>query len=168
MGLAEGDAPVQHLGRPRDDEQRLAILLELGPLVGLERVLDGEVMQAELRLEPPQEVEAGLVQADPDHVPGLARPLADVLDRNLGHPSASRIGGRGDHAGSVLGLNRNELESVCHDQSTHGSPVRCQGRGATCPWDDVSAALLGTILGSLSQVLPGRSDYGTGCPTTAG
>jgi hypothetical protein len=75
VGLAEGDAPVDHLGRSGDHEERLAILLELGPLVGLEGVLDGKLMQAELRLELAQEGEAGLVQADPDHVPGLARPL---------------------------------------------------------------------------------------------
>ena len=112
--LAEGDAPVQHLGRAGDDEQRLAVLLDLGPLVRLERILDGEVMQAELRLDLPQEIEAGLVQADPDHVPGLARPLAGLLDGHLGHASATRIGGRGDHAGGVLGLNRYELESVRH------------------------------------------------------
>ena len=82
VGLAEGDAPVQHLGGAGDDEQRLAVLFELGPLVGLERILDGKLVQAELRLDLPQEIEAGLVQADPDHMPGLARPLAGLLDGN--------------------------------------------------------------------------------------
>ena len=100
--LAEGDAPVEHLGRSRDDEQRLAVLLELGPLMGLEGVLDGEVVQAELRLELPQEVEARLVQADPDHMAGLARPFAGLLDRDLGHAPAADIDGRGDDAGGVL------------------------------------------------------------------
>ena len=96
--LAEGDAPVHHLSRPGDDEQRLAVLFELGPLMGLEGVLDGEFMQAELYLNLPQKIEAGLVQADPDHMPGLARPLPGLVDGNLGHAPAARISGRGDDA----------------------------------------------------------------------
>ena len=49
MGLAEGDAAVDQLRGARDDEQRVAILLELGALVGVLGVLDGEVVQVELR-----------------------------------------------------------------------------------------------------------------------
>ena len=114
VGLAEGNAPVHHLGGAGDDEQRLAVLLELGPLMGLEGILDGEFMQAELPLDLPQKIQAGLVQADPDHVPGLARPVSRLLDGNVGHAPAFRIGDRGHHARDALGLNRNELERVRH------------------------------------------------------
>jgi hypothetical protein len=48
--LAEGHAAVDQLRGARDDEQRLAVLLELGALVGVLGVLDGEVVQAELEL----------------------------------------------------------------------------------------------------------------------
>ena len=112
--LAEGDAPVHHLGRPGDDEQRVAILLELRPLVRLEGVLDGKLMQAELYLDLPQRSRLGLVQADPDHMPWLVRPFSGLLDGNVGHAPAVRIGDRGHHARDALGLNRNELERVRH------------------------------------------------------
>ena len=48
--LAEGDAPVEHLGRPRDDEQGVAILFQLGPLVRAS-ALDVQFVQVELSLE---------------------------------------------------------------------------------------------------------------------
>src|SRR5215217_4882063 len=93
--------------------------------MGLEGILDGELMQAELRLDPPQEIEPGLVQADPDHVPGLARPFPGLLDRDLPHAPAPRIDCRRDDAGHALGLNGDELERVCHDDPTHNSSGRC-------------------------------------------
>jgi hypothetical protein len=71
-------------------------------------------MQSELRLKALQEVETGLVQADPDNVFRLARRLADIPDRNLGNPSATCISSRGDYAGHARGLSRGDFESVCH------------------------------------------------------
>ena len=50
--LAEGDAVVDQLRRAGDDEERVAVLLELGALVGVLGVLDGEVVQVELGASP--------------------------------------------------------------------------------------------------------------------
>ena len=50
MGLAEGDPALDHLGRPGDHEERLAVLLELRPLMRLAGILDREVVQVELPL----------------------------------------------------------------------------------------------------------------------
>ena len=43
-------AGAVELRRPQHDEQRSLVLLELGPLMGAERVLDGEIVQPELFL----------------------------------------------------------------------------------------------------------------------
>ena len=48
MGLAEGDAALDKLRGARDDEQRVTILFQLRPLVGMFGVLDRQIMQAEL------------------------------------------------------------------------------------------------------------------------
>ena len=90
--LAKSDSPVEHLGRARDDEERLTVLFELGTLMRFQRILNGKFVQPKFGLELAQEVEAGLMQANPDHVPGFARPLADLLDGHLGHAPPSRIG----------------------------------------------------------------------------
>ena len=42
--FAERDAPFHHLRRARDDEQRVAVTLQLGPLVRRARVLDRQVV----------------------------------------------------------------------------------------------------------------------------
>ena len=42
MGLAELDALVDHLGGAGDDEQAVAVALDLGSLMRLRRILDGE------------------------------------------------------------------------------------------------------------------------------
>ena len=72
--LAEPDAPVQHLRRARDNEQRVAVAFELGPLVRAAGVLDREVVEAELRLNPTQQRVPRLQQPDPDDVAGLVQP----------------------------------------------------------------------------------------------
>ena len=95
--------------------------------MGFEGVLDGELMEAELGLELPQESKAGLVQSNPDHMPRLARPFPHIRDGNLCHALAARIDRRGDHAGTVLGLTRCNLEIIRHDHTTRGAKIRCQG-----------------------------------------
>ena len=47
-------------------------------LVRVKRIFHGQLMQAELALKLAQEIKAGFVQADPDHVPGFARALPGV------------------------------------------------------------------------------------------
>jgi hypothetical protein len=77
VGLAEDDAPLEHLSHPRDDKHGFTVLLELGALVGLERILDGQVMQPELCLESAQQIEAWFVQADP----GRGAPACETIRR---------------------------------------------------------------------------------------
>ena len=74
MGLAEGDAAVDQLGRAGDDEQRVAVLLELRPLMRVLGILDRQIVQVELPLDPQQQLAVGLEQADPDDMAVLARP----------------------------------------------------------------------------------------------
>ena len=54
--------------------------LELGPLVGVEGVLDGQRVQPELLLDRRQLRLARLVQADPDEVARLAGELAHAAE----------------------------------------------------------------------------------------
>jgi hypothetical protein len=61
VGLTEGHAPIRHLGGPCPHKQGLALLLELGPLMSLERIFNGEVVQTKLRLKLAQESQAGLM-----------------------------------------------------------------------------------------------------------
>ena len=82
VGLAEADPAVEHLRGAGDDEERVPVLLELGAGVRVLGVLDGEVVQPELPLDPQEQLAVGLEQPDPDHVPLGARPLARLLDRD--------------------------------------------------------------------------------------
>ena len=96
VGLAEGDAAVDQLGGARDDEQRVAVLLELRPGVRVLGVLDREVVQAELALHPEQQVAARLQQADPDDVAVLAGPAGGAVDRDVADPAPVEVDARGD------------------------------------------------------------------------
>jgi hypothetical protein len=85
VGFAELDrAPGRHeLGGTEHDEQRVVVLLDLGPLVGGMRILDGEIVKAELPLHARQDVRARLVQANPDEPIVLPQRVADSLDREV-------------------------------------------------------------------------------------
>src|ERR1051325_418380 len=71
------------LGGAQGDEQRVAVALELGPLVGQVRVLDGEVVQAELGLHLLQQPLVRLVEPDPHEAVVVGEDLADVLDLDV-------------------------------------------------------------------------------------
>ena len=98
VGLAEGDAAVDQLRGARDDEQRVAVLLELRPGVRVLGVLDREVVQPELALHPEQQLAARLEQADPDDVAVLAGPAGGALDRDVADPAPVEVDARGDDA----------------------------------------------------------------------
>ena len=66
MGLAELDLALDHLGGAQDQEQAVAIDLQLRALMGDMGIFDGEFMQAEMALQLGQQRLVGLVQADPD------------------------------------------------------------------------------------------------------
>ena len=50
-GLAEGDPAFLQRRRPQDHEQQFAVDLQFGYLVRMQRVLDRELVQAELLLQ---------------------------------------------------------------------------------------------------------------------
>ena len=76
-------------------------MLDLGVLVRLAGVLDGELMQVELRLHAPQELVAGFEEADPDDMAGSLRPVAGLVDRDVGDALAAGIDARRDDAGLI-------------------------------------------------------------------
>src|SRR6478752_2105762 len=103
MGLAEDNAALDPLRGAGHDEQRVAILLDLGVLVRLAGILDGEIVQAKLRLHARQQLRAGLEQADPDDMAWAPRPLTGFVDRDLFDAAAVGIDARIDETGLVAG-----------------------------------------------------------------
>lgn len=74
----------------QDDEEGAAVALQLGPLMGLQGVLDGERVEVELRGEREQFVPAGAVQADPGEGLGGGALLPEGLgERVMGADAAS-------------------------------------------------------------------------------
>lgn len=71
--LAEFDGlrRVEVASRLQDDEQRVVVPLELGPLVGLDGVFDGQLVQAELAREGLELAAVRAVETDPRHPVGL-------------------------------------------------------------------------------------------------
>ena len=70
-----------------------------GPLVALARVLDGELVQAELVRHLVQLLARGLEQRDPDEAVRPADVLADVLDRDVGDLAAVLVRDAADQHG---------------------------------------------------------------------
>ena len=81
----------------------------------LARILDGQIMQAELRLHPLQELRAGLVEANPDDVARALRPLARFLDGDIFNPASTTVDARRNHAGfGARRIHRYFLSSRIH------------------------------------------------------
>jgi hypothetical protein len=59
-------------------------LLDLGVLMRLAGILDGERMQLQLLADPMQKIVARLEQADPDDMSGAPGPGTGFIDRNVG------------------------------------------------------------------------------------
>src|SRR5207244_2278725 len=102
----KSDATVDPLRWPRDNEQRLAILLDLGVLMRLAGILDCQIMQAELRLHALQEIGARLPQTNPHDVIWPLRPFARFLDGNIFDAAPAGINARGNDAGLTLARRR--------------------------------------------------------------
>ena len=92
VGFAEPHFIVHELGRLDDDEQRVRVGLQLGPLVGVQRVLDGKLVEGELLLHLPQQRGIRLVHAQPDEGLRFLQDLADVVDGNVAEALAAAIG----------------------------------------------------------------------------
>jgi hypothetical protein len=71
-----------HLRGGHHHEQRIAVGLDLGPLVRA-RVLDGQVVQAEFFLQLQQYIVVGIVQADPDEAVATGNDIADGVQADV-------------------------------------------------------------------------------------
>jgi len=103
--LAEGDAPIDELRRARHDEDGIAVELDLRIVVRLASILNGKVVQAELCLDAAQKLIGGLMQTDPDDVPGLGSPLVRLLDADVADAAPAAI----DAGRHEAGLDGREL-----------------------------------------------------------
>ena len=119
MRFTESDTPVDQLRCPRDDEQRLAILLDLGVLMSLAGILDCQIMQAELRLHALQEISVRLPQANPHDVPWPLRPFACFLDGDIFDAASAGINACSNDAGFAVARRR--YRWVCSD--VHSFPT---------------------------------------------
>jgi hypothetical protein len=93
MGLAVVDPAggrIEMRGA-KDDEDRVAVPLELGPLMRAGGVLDREVVKRELLLDLPEHLVVRLVEAHPHESTRLLENLADVGDRHLTDQMAARV-----------------------------------------------------------------------------
>jgi hypothetical protein len=132
LGLSERDASLNELGGPHHHEKAVAVSLDLGTLVGVPGILDGEPMQPELGLHLFEELHRGLVEADPDDVIGPARPFPGLVDPDVRDPASAGVdpGGHDARDLSTAGGGRrtlgNEMPDGCRRRSGGARPV--QGR----------------------------------------
>ena len=66
------------------DEERRAVLLELWPLMAVPRVLDGELVQSELLLDPRQFAVIGILERDPYERARALQVRVDIRQRDVG------------------------------------------------------------------------------------
>ena len=91
VGLAEQQLSLFHAPGAQDDEERVAVDLELRPLVRAPGVFHGEIVQTELLLHLAHEPLVGLVQSEPDEGAGLNHEVADLLHGNVADPFSVAI-----------------------------------------------------------------------------
>ena len=97
VSFAKRDPPFDDLGCPRHDEQRVAVLLQLGMLMGFSGVLDGQRVKIELGLNALQQLRAGFEQTNPDDMTVLLRPPTGVVDDDVCDPPAEGIDTGSNH-----------------------------------------------------------------------
>ena len=93
MRLAKRNSAIHHLRSTGNDEDALAIPLQLRMLMGVGGILNGQWMQIKLPLHPLQKIVIGLDQTDPDDMTGSFRPLTSLLDCDVGDFLAPGING---------------------------------------------------------------------------
>ena len=99
-GLAIADFAVYEMGRARHHEQLVAKDADLGQLMGLEGILDGQRMETVIFLELPQFRFGGFEQPDPDELGPVLCASIRLVERNGPSPLAVaiEIGGHNAHA----------------------------------------------------------------------
>ena len=86
-------------------EQRVAVLLDLRPLVAVTRVLDRELVQPELLLHGSELLGRGVLERHPDEAVAAADPASDLLDRNVLDPAPLLVHDAVDeHRFSLVGV----------------------------------------------------------------
>jgi hypothetical protein len=91
------NVPVGELGRPQHYEERLAVDIDLGPLVRAKRVLDREFVQTELPLDALQDIFARFMQPDPHEAVWVVHETAALVDIEIGYAPAILVPGAGNH-----------------------------------------------------------------------
>ena len=93
MSLAKVDVmrlPI-HLNGANDDEQRVAIRLQLGSLMRAMGIFDGEFVELKLLLNLFEHFFARIVKPDPNKPIRIRKMLADILNRDIRYSAAIRI-----------------------------------------------------------------------------
>jgi hypothetical protein len=111
--LAADDLAVDQLSGARHDKQCIAVAFELGMLVVLASILDGQRMKAELVLHTPQQVDRRFEQADPHDVTRLARPRPGLVEGNVGDAAPLGIHARRHQA--LFGAGRRDRHVAIHE-----------------------------------------------------
>ena len=124
--------------RLEDEEQRVAVVLELGPLVGVAGVLDGQRVQVEGAGDGSQLVRAGVVHADPLEVARVARhprvPEALVVAVAQWHPLAPVVEGVvHDHRPRLAPLASGEWPPSSSCDTAARRPTPPESSPAGCP-----------------------------------
>jgi hypothetical protein len=111
VGLPEGDPAVLAvgLGGAERDEEGIAVALELGPLVREVGVLDGQVVQPELRLDLLEQRLVRLVETDPHEAVLMLEDLGDVGQGQLAETAALGVGRAGDDRAGLVALHPGPL-----------------------------------------------------------
>ena len=86
------------LDRVQHDEQRVAVLLDLRPLVAVARVLDRELVQVELLLHLLELGLGGVLERHPDEAAGPREVVADLAHVDVGELAAVLVGDAVDRA----------------------------------------------------------------------
>ena len=87
-------------------EQRIAVFLDLGPLMAVTRIVDGELVQPEFLGHLVQFGRLRFEQRDPHEAIRPAHVFADVLNRYVGELAAVLVGDTADqHGGGYLDGN---------------------------------------------------------------
>jgi hypothetical protein len=102
MRFTELNTAFRHLSCAGDNEKPLAILLDLGSLMAPQRILNGQVVEVEFALNPPQQVIGGLVQSEPDDMSGLLCPSARLRNGDVSNPLARLVDAGSHHAGFMV------------------------------------------------------------------
>src|ERR1700756_6071512 len=109
VDFADDELSVLRLDGLDDREQGIAVFLDLGPRMALPRVLDSELVQAELVAHLVQLGRVWVLERDPHEAVRPLDVLADVLLRDVGELAAFLVSGAIDEHDLWLRLPRGAI-----------------------------------------------------------